>query len=101
MSDKQDIKCSPQNKLATLNGEDDKQYSASRAVLTDMELGNNNKTNKQKAPNDLLSIKATDTNGMARVKLFLQYFCSWVSYAQIAFFAFITLVLVAISVRAA
>ncbi len=48
---------------------------------------------KIKTYTDPLIIKPTDNNAIARVKLLLQYIRALATFAQIAFFGFITFIL--------
>jgi hypothetical protein len=54
-----------------------------------------------KTETDPLFIKPTDNNTIARVKLLLQYFRALASYTEIAFFGFISFILLVLGVIAA
>jgi hypothetical protein len=54
-----------------------------------------------KTESDPLTIKPTDNNNIARVKLLLQYFRALASFTQIAFFGFISFVLLLLGIIAA
>jgi len=57
--------------------------------------------NEVRSENDPLFINPTDTPNMRRVKIVLQFFRAWISYLQIAFFAFISLLLFILGIVAA